>query len=486
MQSASEFILLFDYENGTDPGETVTDCDCACPVALPPLANPAPPSAPLSPHPDLRRIALSDRAWVAFVPSFSRVAVLNQATWEALHAPPASRPRNAATADILATAYHLGLMIADGETPLAPARAETLLAWLHVTNACNLRCTYCYLEKSGESMSSVVGRAAIDATFRSALAAGYRRVEFKYAGGEAPLQLGRVAELHRYAIAQGADHGLEVRGRILSNGTTLTPRRLALLAELGMGLMVSLDGLGADHDAQRPSLRGGASAAAALDGLRRALACGLKPTVSITVTPRSVAGLPALLGALLDLGVSFTLNLARPTVAGAPTSAADEERIIEGLRAAYAVIAGRPLRHSLLGALLDRTHLGVGHRHACGVGEHYLVFDHHGNVAKCQMLIDKPVTSVAADDPLALVRADRSGVQNLAVEAKEGCRTCEWRYWCAGGCAVTTHRATGRYDARSPNCRIYQALYPEVLRLEGLRLLALHQPSMRLRRTPTG
>ncbi|MGQ9926327.1 MAG: radical SAM protein [Chloroflexaceae bacterium] len=378
-------------------------------------------------------------------------------------------------ADLLATAHHLGLVIANGETPATPAQAETLLVWLHITNACNLRCTYCYLHKSSVSMSSEVGRAAIDASFRSALAAGYRRVEFKYAGGEAPLQLGRVAELHRYAVAQGAEHGLQVHGRILSNGTTLTPRCLALLAELGLGLMVSLDGPGADHDAQRPTLRGGASAAAALDGLRHALACGLKPTVSITITPRSVTGLPALLAELLDLGVTFTLNFARPTVVGIPTGVADEERIIEGLRAAYAVIAGRPLRHSLLGALLDRTHLGVSHRHTCGVGEHYLVFDHHGNVARCQMLIDKPLTSVAADDPLALVRADRTGVQNLAVEAKEGCRTCEWRYWCAGGCAVTTYRATGRYDVRSPNCRIYQALYPEVLRLEGLRLLALHQ-----------
>jgi uncharacterized protein len=32
------------------------------------------------------------------------------------------------------------------------------------------------------------------------------------------------------------------------------------------------------------------------------------------------------------------------------------------------------------------------------------------------------------------------------------------------------YRAAGRYNAKSPNCRIYQALYPEIIRLEGLRL----------------
>ena len=34
-----------------------------------------------------------------------------------------------------------------------------------------------------------------------------------------------------------------------------------------------------------------------------------------------------------------------------------------------------------------------------------------------------------------------------------------------------THRATGRYDIQSPNCNIYKAIYPEAVRLEGLRLL---------------
>lgn len=34
------------------------------------------------------------------------------------------------------------------------------------------------------------------------------------------------------------------------------------------------------------------------------------------------------------------------------------------------------------------------------------------------------------------------------------------------------YRATGRYDRKSPNCNIYKAIFPEVLRLEGLRLIS--------------
>lgn len=47
----------------------------------------------------------------------------------------------------------------------------------------------------------------------------------------------------------------------------------------------------------------------------------------------------------------------------------------------------------------------------------------------------------------------------------------EWKHWCTGGCPLATFKATGRYDIQSPNCNIYKALYPEALRLEGLRLI---------------
>lgn len=48
--------------------------------------------------------------------------------------------------------------------------------------------------------------------------------------------------------------------------------------------------------------------------------------------------------------------------------------------------------------------------------------------------------------PVGCHSCDEIGIQNLPVEEKEGCRTCEWKYWCTGGCSLATHRATGRYD----------------------------------------
>src|SRR5437762_3108371 len=60
--------------------------------------------------------------------------------------------------DLIKTAtvlYQSGLL-QDNNSLAAPhkdARSDTLTAWLHVTNACQLRCHYCYLTKNTENMA---------------------------------------------------------------------------------------------------------------------------------------------------------------------------------------------------------------------------------------------------------------------------------------------------------------------------------------------
>jgi uncharacterized protein len=357
--------------------------------------------------------------------------------------------------------------------PDPPAASDTLVAWLHVTNACNLRCTYCYLDKTEQPMSAATGYAAIDAIVRSALLHGYRAIKLKYAGGEARLNFPLVWELQRYAQRQAAEHGLDLDAVLLSNGVGLTRANLRALQAAGLRLMISLDGLAADHDAQRVFANGRGSFLAVARTIERALEAGLRPDISVTVSGQTARGLARLIEWLLDRDLPFNLNFYRENDCAAPHAALklDEARIVDGMLAAFRAIEARLPRRSLLGSLIDRANLAAPHSRTCGVGENYLVIDQHGGVAKCQMEIERPVTTVRAADPLGVIRADTIGVRNLPVQEKQGCRDCEWRLWCAGGCAVATFRATGRYDVQSPNCGIYTALYPAAVRLEGLRIL---------------
>jgi uncharacterized protein len=134
-------------------------------------------------------------------------------------------------------------------------------------------------------------------------------------------------------------------------------------------------------------------------------------------------------------------------------------------------------RRRLIDALVERSAFDAPHDYPCGAGRNYLVVDHYGRVARCQMEIEQAVTDVLAEDPLALVQRHMGGFQNTSANEKEGCRDCAWRYWCAGGCPLLTYRVTGRSDVKSPYCNVYQALYPDVLRLEALRLMKWHAPA---------
>lgn len=367
----------------------------------------------------------------------------------------------------------LGLISSPDYVKPTKQAPKTLTAWLHVTNECNLRCDYCYITKTPDKMDVEQGRQSVDAVFRSAIANGFQSVKLKFAGGESTMNFSLLLELFDYARSQALEKGLGLAGVVLTNGVGITERMIDALQERKLKLSISLDGVGEYHDAQRKFINGKGSFHLVERSLDRLAARGLVPSITITVSNRNLEGLPQVVEFVLQRNLPFTINFYRENEcsAGHVDLAYNDEKIIEAMKKAFAVIEKNLPPHSLLGSLVDRARLDAPHSKPCGVGDSYLVIDQNGKVAKCHMEIERSITDVSMPDPLKLIQLDQIGIQNVSVEEKEGCRDCTWRYWCAGGCPALTYRVTGRYDIKSPNCHIYKALFPEVLRLEGLRLL---------------
>jgi uncharacterized protein len=353
------------------------------------------------------------------------------------------------------------------------SRSETLTAWLHVTNACNLRCPYCYVNKSAEGMTEHTGHSAVEAIIASAVTHGFHAVKLKYGGGEASLNHQLMMSMHARARALAAAEGLELHATLLSNGVRLSSALIGMLKAERIPVMISLDGVGARHDIQRPFANGKPSFHLVERTIGRLIELEHPPHLSITITNRNADGLAEVVRFALERELTFSFNFFRDNdcAASFPDLRYQEDAMISAMLDAFGVIEERLPRWSVLGSVLDRGQLLQPRRRSCGVGEDYVVIDHKGRVAKCHMEIERTLGEVFSDDPLRLVQRDSLTVQNLPVEEKEGCRDCSWRYWCSGGCAVATFRATGRYDIKSPNCNIYKAIYPQALRLEGLRLL---------------
>lgn len=456
------------------PVEDACEDDCACAATLPETALFASVVEPglWQTGSEQRLFPVANNHVAVFNPLGPvGLAVLNGPALDILAAYQRPRPLASVASTQLAG---LGfLQSIDVPTLPAQAKSNTLTAWLHVTNACNLRCTYCYVSKTDEAMGETTGLAAIDAIIRSAIQNGFKAIKLKYAGGEAMLNFRLIQLLHNYAHDQTAAHGLALREVILSNGVGLGHTMLDFIRNVGMRLMISLDGLDAGHDAQRVFRNGHGSARLVTRGIDRAIAQGVKPHLSITVTRHNAEGIAAVVAFALERELLFNLNFYRENDYSASHEelAAEDARLIAGVRSAFRVIEKHLPRQSLIAALVDRSSFAGPHDRPCGAGHNYLVVDHDGGIARCQMEIERTVTDIMAADPLEVIRLQPAGFQNVSVEEKEGCRECQWRYWCAGGCPLLTYRVTGRSDVKSPYCNVYQALFPELLRLEGLRLL---------------
>jgi len=359
------------------------------------------------------------------------------------------------------------------------AVASTLSAWLHITNACNLRCHYCYISKSSDYMEKETSQRAVDAVIRSAVHHGYERMHLKYAGGEVMLQLPQIVTIHDYARQQAQKQKLRLSASLLSNGTIMTQRMIELLKERHIHIMISLDGIGAAHDRQRPYLNGSTgSFSMANRTISRLIENNLRPSINVTVSQRNIAELPALLSYILERDLRFTLSYYRENDCSSSIDDLQfsEKQMIDGMRVAFASIEQQLPRQRIVDSLIDKGNMKAPHRYTCSIGRDYLVINQRGEVAKCQADITHTVTTIQTDDPLQEIRSERTGMQAIDVDQKKGCRTCTWRYWCGGGCPLVTYRMTGRNDLRSPNCAIYKALFPEAVRLEALRLLKYETP----------
>lgn len=397
-------------------------------------------------------------------------SVINAAGWQRWQTyarpQPLAQPFDAELAGELLL-YPTGMPLIPSEPP-----ADKLTVWLHVTNACNLDCPYCYVRKSSHYMREDAGRAAIYAACAAAREQGMHTLKLKYAGGEASLRFGLIQSLHAYATAAAHSYGLALEEVLLTNGTLLDENSAAWCLAAGVKLMVSLDGVGEVHNRLRP-WRNGADSFAQVEHTvdNVLLPLGLRPDISMTVTRANAGGAAAVARwALIDrrLPLSFNLYRANSLTSTRRDLALEETEIVQGLLAAYRAIEEHLPAEPFLDGLIDRGHLHA-HRHTCGVGRSYLVIDHNGSVSQCQMHLAHATPLPPAQELLPLVAAGT--IRNLSVDEKEGCRSCSFRYRCTGGCPIETLRATGRWDVQSPNCNIYQALWPAALRLEGLRLL---------------
>ncbi|QIG52517.1 radical SAM protein [Nordella sp. HKS 07] len=329
------------------------------------------------------------------------------------------------------------------DVPLPPPPIHALS--LAVAQKCNLGCTYCYAEQGGfggapKNMPLTTALQSVDQLIGNA--APGAKLNLSFLGGE-PLvnrPVLQAATLHAADRARRKD--VPITFSITTNGTLVTEADADFFEEHGFAVTISLDGIGAAHDAQRPFRNGQGSFDRIMARIAPLLARQRRMQVSarVTVTSRNL-DLRTTLDGFIAHGfhsVGFSPMLASPSGQG-EMQAGDLElmlaQMIEcGREFERRTLAGQ--RYPFANMLNAMREIGRGtHRpYPCGAGAGYLGVSASGNFAACHRFVDDEEGAMGSLTHGIDTARQAAWLAERHVHRQEPCKGCWARYLCGGGC----------------------------------------------------
>ncbi|NDY70901.1 hypothetical protein DO021_05585 [Desulfobacter hydrogenophilus] len=217
------------------------------------------------------------------------------------------REKQALWTDLLASYVLISEGTSAKEQPEYPVDTPINTLVLHVTQACNLMCRYCYhddgngTDRVSTPMDRAVARQAVDFLFDNS--GNLLDLVLVFFGGEPLLNTKLIADTIAYADRKALDSGKKISYAITTNGTLLTDKVIAFIREHRIGMTVSLDGIRAAHDRFRRFPDGSPSYDVILPGVKKLLGAGMtKPVVARVTLAKEVGDIYQSLTHLLDLG----------------------------------------------------------------------------------------------------------------------------------------------------------------------------------------
>ncbi|MGD8452547.1 MAG: radical SAM protein [Phycisphaerae bacterium] len=334
---------------------------------------------------------------------------------------------------------------------------------LHLTTACNMRCSYCYAPpRDGAPMSEDVARAAVDLGAR--LSTGSCGIVFF--GGEPLLCKERIADTVAYARRRERDGDQRYHFKITTNGLALDDDWLDYAIRNDILVAMSFDGVRAAHDAHRRLPNGRSSYDVLLARLKALLAVRPYASVLTTVNPDTAQYLAESIELLIDLDVRYPI--VSPNYAGDWTEA--DFRVLQkqyqrlGRRYIEWTRAGRKFYLSPFEVKLS-SHINrhCWQKERCELAQRQISVDPQGYLFPCVQF------PRAGKDSRWCIGHVSTGIDETARQAlhdeseaeKETCRGCALADRCHNTCGCLNWQTTGTVNGISPVlCRHEQMLIP--------------------------
>ncbi|MBQ2031713.1 MAG: thioether cross-link-forming SCIFF peptide maturase [Lachnospiraceae bacterium] len=325
---------------------------------------------------------------------------------------------------------------------------------LHVAHSCNLNCSYCFASQGrfhGERalMSFETGKRAID--FLVENSGSRRNLEVDFFGGEPLLNWEVVKQIVAYARSIEKEKGKNFRFTLTTNGMLVDDEVIAFSNREMHNVVLSLDGRREVHDRFRKDYAGNGSWETIVPKFQRFVEArgGKNYYIRGTFTHANPDFLEDI-KVMLDLG--FTELSMEPVVCapGDPMALTEEdfpivaeqyEKLAELMEARAK--EGRPFTFYHYMIDLEDGPCIYKRISGCGSGTEYMAVTPWGDLFPCHQFVGEESFKLGDIWNGVTNTGVREDFANCNVYAREECKDCWARLYCAGGCAANAYHATG-------------------------------------------
>lgn len=319
---------------------------------------------------------------------------------------------------------------------MACASSETMGMIICPTMGCNFDCPYCFEDHHAGVMSQEVQDDVVALAERMLDASGARTFQVNWYGGEPLLAPGVIESLSSRLIALAERYGATYEAGIITNGYLLTQDIADMLGHaLVDEAQITLDGIGASHDATRHLVGGGPTFDRIVDNLR-SLKLPFRVNVRHNMHEDNYQDADELKALLEQIAAESGNELHYDS------AVVSRNEVFDARRNHVHMLSGSFEANQRTKQEAER--FGRGRGYFCGANTLWSVgIDHLGNLQKCWEAVDKPRYSfgTAHDwDPADPLRTAAHPDQltcylNTACPIPdEECRECLWLPVCVGDC----------------------------------------------------
>lgn len=336
-------------------------------------------------------------------------------------------------------------------------KLSSFTLWVHTTNNCCLRCSYCNIHTLGEH--SFMDEATINQLSIKIVEVvekyQLKNVTLRLAGGE-PLLQWKLWKSSMNDLKKKLNLlGCSLRIVLLTNLVLLSDEIIQWIVEDNIGVSVSFDGIGKYQDMSRHFKNGEGSFNIVVRNIEKLLSHGIHPMIMTVVSNNNVEGLPELTKFLISHNLVFRYSFVQ-------FEPLDIKKVVIQMKKCFNILSeaiDHGYQFSKMFNLCDLKFLyptvqtcsnGFSGAAAYVDGDIYFCHTHFGYKPK--------IGSVFENDDLIHMLQEGS---YYGEDVSNDCINCKLKYVCTSGCPLE------RECGKDPHCTAYKELVPIVYKLMG-------------------